>query len=139
MAVNVSDEFECWRFSGRPCLIKVNLRFVCNYFWWIKMPSIYFNRVFFIWQGRNMENISPNRAQLFVRNEYTVFTMRGTVALLSPIQTFYVRRAQELQLSRCMRNRWDKVSQIHKNPIHYVFINNFSIVCAVLDNIEGSK
>ena len=52
-----------------------------------------------------MENISPNRAKLFVRNKYTVLTMRGTVALRSPIQTFYVRRAQELQLSCCMRNR----------------------------------
>ena len=28
-----------------------------------------------------MEKLSPNRAQLFVRNKYTVFTMGGTVAL----------------------------------------------------------
>ena len=27
-----------------------------------------------------MEKLSPNRAQLFVRNKYTVFTMGGTVA-----------------------------------------------------------
>ena len=30
-----------------------------------------------------MEKLSPNRAQLFVRNKYTVFTMGGTVALRS--------------------------------------------------------
>ena len=30
-----------------------------------------------------MEKVSPNRAQLFVRNKYTVFTMGGTVALRS--------------------------------------------------------
>ena len=30
-----------------------------------------------------MEKLSPNRAQLFLRNKYTVFTMGGTVALRS--------------------------------------------------------
>ena len=33
-----------------------------------------------------MEKLSPNRAQLFVRNKYTVFTMGGTVALRSSCQ-----------------------------------------------------
>ena len=30
-----------------------------------------------------MEKLSPNRAQLFVRNKYTVFIMGGTVAFRS--------------------------------------------------------
>ena len=30
-----------------------------------------------------MEKLSPNRAQLFLRNKYTVFTMGGNVALRS--------------------------------------------------------
>ena len=30
-----------------------------------------------------MEKLSPNRAQLFLRNKYTVFTTGGTVALRS--------------------------------------------------------
>ena len=35
-----------------------------------------------------MEKLSPNRAQLFVRNKYTVFTMGGTVALRSVNKIF---------------------------------------------------
>ena len=35
-----------------------------------------------------MEKLSPNRAQLFVRNKYTVFTMGGTVALRSVNKNF---------------------------------------------------
>ena len=30
-----------------------------------------------------MEKLSPNRVQHFLRNKYTVFTMGGSVALLS--------------------------------------------------------
>ena len=37
----------------------------------------------FIGQRKNMEKLSPNRVQLFVRNKYTVFTMGGTVVLRS--------------------------------------------------------
>ena len=35
-----------------------------------------------------MEKLSSNRAQLFVRNKYTVFTMGGTVALRSVNKIF---------------------------------------------------
>ena len=35
-----------------------------------------------------MEKLSPNRAQLFVRNKYTGFTMGGTVALWSVNKKF---------------------------------------------------
>ena len=35
-----------------------------------------------------MEKLSPNRAQLFVRKKYTVFTMGGTVALRSVNKKF---------------------------------------------------
>ena len=35
-----------------------------------------------------MEKLSPNRAQLFVRYKYTVFTMSGTVALRSVNKKF---------------------------------------------------
>ena len=35
-----------------------------------------------------MEKLSPNRAQLFLRNKYTVFTMGGTVALRSLNKNF---------------------------------------------------
>ena len=35
-----------------------------------------------------MEKLSPNCAQLFVRNKYTVFTMDGTVALRSVNKIF---------------------------------------------------
>ena len=35
-----------------------------------------------------MEELNPNRAQLFVRNKYTVFTMGGTVALRSVNKIF---------------------------------------------------
>ena len=35
------------------------------------------------WQSENIEKLSPNRAQLFMRNKYTGFTMAGTGALQS--------------------------------------------------------
>ena len=38
-----------------------------------------------------MEKLSPNRAQLFVRSEYTDFIMGSTVALRSPVPIFYDR------------------------------------------------
>ena len=45
------------------------------------MSSIFFSSGIFTWQSKNMEKLSPNRAQLFLRNNNTVFTMGGTVAL----------------------------------------------------------
>ena len=58
--------------------------------------SLYFFPIdkHFIWdfhltKYKNMEKLSPNRAQLFVRNKYTVFTMGGTVALRSVNNFFY--------------------------------------------------
>ena len=45
-----------------------------------------------------MEKLSPNRAQLFVRNKYTVFTMGGTVAPRS-VNNFFFRIATVLQLT----------------------------------------
>ena len=35
-----------------------------------------------------MEKLSPNRAQLFLRNKYTFFTVGGTVALRSVKKDF---------------------------------------------------
>ena len=35
-----------------------------------------------------MEKLSPDRAQLFLRNKYTGFTMGGTVALRSVNKNF---------------------------------------------------
>ena len=43
-----------------------------------------------------MEKLSSTRAQPFVRNEYKIFTLGGTVALRSPIPIFYDRRATDL-------------------------------------------
>ena len=57
---------------------------VCLYFFPIdKNMSSIFSSGIFIWQSKNMKKLSPNRARLFVRNKYTVFTMGGTVALRS--------------------------------------------------------
>ena len=58
------------------------------------MSSIFFSSGISTCQSTNTENLSPNRAQLFLRNKYTVFTMGGTVALRSVSK----RRATVLQL-----------------------------------------
>ena len=58
------------------------------------MSSIYFSRDFFTGQSKDMEKVSPNRAQFILRKKYTVCT----VAHLSPIPTFYDPRATDLQL-----------------------------------------
>ena len=88
----------------------------------------------------NVRNVNVNVTDINVLFSYTVFTMRGTVALRSPIQTVYDRRALELQLSCCIKSRRDKVIQIHKNQIYYVFIMIFLFVClCFIDNIEGIK
>ena len=48
-------------------------------------------------QSENMKKLSPNRAQLFLRNKYTVFTMGGPVtevhteAHLGPIKNIFCR------------------------------------------------
>ena len=59
------------------------------------MSSIFFH---FHLTNKNMEKLSPNRAQFFVRNKYTIFTMGGTVALRSVNKIFF-RRATVLQLT----------------------------------------
>ena len=46
------------------------------------MSSIFSSGIF-TWQCKNMEKLSPNRAQLCLRNKYTVFTVGDTVALWS--------------------------------------------------------
>ena len=47
----------------------------------------------FTGQSKNMEKLSPNRAQLFLRDKYTVFTMGGTVALRS-VNKFFPGKLQ---------------------------------------------
>ena len=51
------------------------------------MSSIFSSGIF-TWQSKNIEKLSANRAQLFVRNKYTVLTMGGTVALRSVNKKF---------------------------------------------------
>ena len=68
------------------------------------MSSIYFIRVF-TRLSNNIEKLSLNRAQLFVRNTYTAFTMDGTVAFRSQIPTSYHRRATDSQLTPTHSNR----------------------------------
>ena len=60
------------------------------------MFSIFSSGVF-TRQSKNMEKLSPNRAQLFLCDKYTDFTMGGTVALRSVKKKF--RRATGLQLT----------------------------------------
>ena len=61
-----------------------------------------------------MEKFSPNRAQLFVRNKYTVFTMGGTVALRSVNKNFF-RRATVLQLGTIIKDKTHKPLYISIN------------------------
>ena len=57
------------------------------------MSSIFFILGIFTRESKNMEKFqSPNRAQLFLRNKYTVFTVGGTV------NKIFFRRATVLQL-----------------------------------------
>ena len=46
-----------------------------------------------------MKKLSLIHAQPFLRNKNTVLTMGGTVALRSPIPTFYDRKATDLNTS----------------------------------------
>ena len=59
---------------------------------------------FFTWQSNNMGKWSPNHAQRFLSNKYTVFTMGGTVALRSPSQLLFGWRATDLQLPYLISN-----------------------------------
>ena len=43
-----------------------------------------------------MTKLTRSRAQLFLRNKYTVFTMGDTVVLRSPIPTFNDRKVTDL-------------------------------------------
>ena len=60
------------------------------------MSCIFYIRDFHL-TSKNMEKLSPKRAQHFLRNKYTVFTMGGTVDLRSVNKHFF-RRATVLQL-----------------------------------------
>ena len=51
-----------------------------------------------------MEKLSPNRAQLFVRNKYTVFTMGSIVALRSINKFFPESYSSAATLSIVKRN-----------------------------------
>ena len=66
---------------------------VCLYFSLIDEHVLYFFHLEFL----HMEKFIPNRAQPFLRNKYTVYTMNGIVALLS-VQKKNFRRATVLQL-----------------------------------------
>ena len=47
-------------------------------------------KIAIVWtKCKNMEKLSTNRAQLFLRNKYTVFTLGGTVALRSVNKYFF--------------------------------------------------
>ena len=65
-----------------------------------------------------MEKLSPNRAQLFVRNKYTVFTMGGTVALRSVNKNF----SRELQFCRY------NLTRLLLNAVRAVCLNILNMV-----------
>ena len=52
-------------------------------------------------QYKLLEKFKSNRATKNRRRKWKVFSMYGTVALRSPIPTFYDRRATDLQLRWC--------------------------------------
>ena len=73
-----------------------------------KTCLVYFSSEIFPWQSKNLEKLSSNRAQLFLRNKYTVFTMGGSVALRS-VNNKNFRRATVLQLTTLKKKlllRW---------------------------------
>ena len=76
-----------------------------------------------------MEKLSLNRAQLLVRNKYTVFTMGGTVALLSVNKKF----SGELQFCSYPLSKLDhddnfyKIFNIFKHIYVHVYVIQFEI------------
>ena len=75
-----------------------------------------------------MEKLSPNRAQLFVRNKYTVFTMGSIVALRS-INKFF---SGELQF--CSYSEYSKKEFITQ----YVYKKKYivSVLCLKLKGLR---
>ena len=89
-----------WRFSGRQLLIKVNQRFVYIFSQQINMFRVFFFHLGFS-QSKNMEKLSPNRAQLFLCNKLNKYTVLLWVALQLPIcQQKNFRRTTVLQICR---------------------------------------
>ena len=69
-----------------------------------------------------MEKLSPNRAQLFVRNKYTVFTMGGTVTLRSVNKKFF----GELQFCSYIHDYYGLIDfhMFYSKNISELFIQN---------------
>ena len=86
MEVNVSDKFKLENF--RPTVANESELKVCLYFIPIDKHVYYFFLKGFHLKSKNMEKLSPNHAQLFLYNKYTVFTVGGTVTLRSVNQKF---------------------------------------------------
>ena len=93
------------------------------------MSSIFSSRMF-TWQCKNMEKLSPNRAQVFLRNEYTVFIMVGPVALRS-VKNKKIRRATVLQLLKtkslghnfAYNSKWSSYAPDMQMYIKYIIID----------------
>ena len=87
MEVNVDDKFKPENF--RPTVANKSELEVCLYFFPInKHFQYFFSSEVFTRQSKNMEKLSPNHGQLFLRNKYTVLTMIGTVSLPSVNKNF---------------------------------------------------
>ena len=84
------------------------------------MSSIFSSEVF-TRRSKNIEKLSPNRAQLFVRNKCTVFTMGGTVPLDSPIPNYFDRRINILKIV--------KISEKKSNNLDSLVIFNYWSNC----------
>ena len=70
----------------------------------------------FTWQSKNMKKLSPNRAQLFVRIKYTVFTMGGLsgLSIVSIIQTYRPWTPRRMSGWIVNKKIW-RESQAHRN------------------------
>ena len=79
MEVNLGDKFELENF--RPTVANKSELEVCLYFSAIDKHAcvVFFPSEIFTGKVKDLEKLSPNRAQLFLRNKYTDFTMGGTV------------------------------------------------------------
>ena len=85
------------------------------------MSSIFFHLGFSsIWR-----NLSPNCAQLFLHNKYTVFTMGSTVALRSVNKKF----SGELKFYNkdALCQVWLKLAQLFLRRIFLIFVILFSL------------
>ena len=75
------QKFELENF--RPTVANKSELEVCLYFFPIDKHVLYIFHLGFSPDKVRIWKLSPNRAQLFLRNKYTDFTMGGTVALRS--------------------------------------------------------